>query len=447
MVGTRPTRIPSPRHHCRRWRRSLLVLQICIAVSLGAAAAVWIRRRHVARQHRVWGRCNARGGKRPEILPIGAIQVLTCTVSAKLWQNKDKAGSGVGAGYRGAFVLGWAQTEIDGLTGAPETALVRGAAWRWRGTARRVDGPDDVLALGLAEGAVDLRRRAARTVSRLMGGARFRPRRAADTAPAWERTATLTDGRRRFTMALIAAARGAGPLVMFEDGVPPPDTDLWVVETQTPRPSCPKSGWGEGEVVCFARGTRIATPDGPRAVEHLTAGDRVATLDDGAQPILWTGSRQITAARLFAMPDLRPVRIRAGALGGGAPPGDLVVSPRHRILLRGRAAQALFGEAEVLVAARALIDERRILVDHETRGVDYFHLLLPRHQVVWANGVACETFQPSAAALAGLDPARRAALAACRPEVVADPARYGPPARRVLDAAEAAILLYARGAH
>ena len=35
----------------------------------------------------------------------------------------------MGTGFEGAFVISWAQTEVDGRQGAPTDALVTGAVW------------------------------------------------------------------------------------------------------------------------------------------------------------------------------------------------------------------------------------------------------------------------------------------------------------------------------
>jgi hypothetical protein len=110
----------------------------------------------------------------------------------------------------------------------------------------------------------------------------------------------------------------------------------------------------ENVIPCFTPGTRIATPRGEVAVEDLREGDRVITRDNGLQEIRWTGARSLGAGELMAAPNLRPVLIRAGALGHGLPERDMLVSPQHRLLLTSERAALYFGEREVLAAARHL---------------------------------------------------------------------------------------------
>jgi hypothetical protein len=135
-------------------------------------------------------------------------------------------------------------------------------------------------------------------------------------------------------------------------------------------------------VLCFVRGTLIETPDGPRFIETLRAGDLVTTLDAGAQPLAWVGSERMEGTGANA-----PVRIRAGALGNIR---DLYVSQNHRMLIRGAQAELLFGQPDVLVAAKHLVDDRGItLAPRET--VDYFHLLLDEHHILFAEGCPAES--------------------------------------------------------
>jgi hypothetical protein len=156
--------------------------------------------------------------------------------------------------------------------------------------------------------------------------------------------------------------------------------------------------------------------------------------------VVWAGRTYITGARLHVIPELRPVRLRASALDAGIPDAELLVSPRHRVMLRGRAAMALFNSDEVLVAAGDLVNDRTITVAHGLRGLTYYHILLARHQVVWANGVPTETFHPAEAALDRLEGEQRRELFGLMPGLARDPDLYGPPARRMLTPAEAAIL-------
>lgn len=354
-------------------------------------------------------------------------------------------------GFRGTFVISWSQTEIDGLDAAPVQSLVVGAAWSWRGDAVRVDGPNDVLRLDVAEGAEQLRRRAARMVHRLvgtaMGGDTARiaqhDRRTDDDRHLTDNSFVVTDGAGRYTVTLIQVGRGSQPLLMFQDAMPPRDRDLWVVRHSlctTPGPD--KRGTGGG-VICFTPGTMIRTPEGLAAIETLREGDLIQTKDSGARPIRWIGSRRMTGARMLVMPHLRPVRIRAGFMGAGLPRAGLLVSPEHRLLLKGRRAQELFGTPEVLVTARDLIDGASVAVDFKVREVSYIHVLLDHHQVLWANGLETESFHPASASLCALAEGDRQRLLDRYPDVAEDPHTYGGFARRKLTTSEAAILRHA----
>ena len=42
-------------------------------------------------------------------------------------------------------------------------------------------------------------------------------------------------------------------------------------------------------LLCFALGTWITTPNGQIPIEELAAGDMVVTMDHGPQPIRWIG--------------------------------------------------------------------------------------------------------------------------------------------------------------
>jgi hypothetical protein len=181
--------------------------------------------------------------------------------------------------------------------------------------------------------------------------------------------------------------------------------------------------------VCFAAGTFIGTPDGLRPVETLQPGDLVLTLDHGALPVLWVG-RRWTAFGHGAHRH-QPMVIAAGAMGPGLPCTALRVSPQHRLLLAGsgQGAQA----RGVLAKAKALDGRPGIAQDRACTAADYLQLLLPRHAILFANGLAAESLYPGPVALHSLGEAACARIEALFPGIFVDVlAAYGPMARPVL---------------
>lgn len=144
------------------------------------------------------------------------------------------------------------------------------------------------------------------------------------------------------------------------------------------------SGTGDsqpGDPVCFYPGTLIATPAGAHPVEALRAGDLVLTAD-GRQAVVRWMARQAVAIRFADPLKALPIRIRAGALGEGLPARDLLVSPRHALLVEG-----------VLVQAGALVNGTTIARETDVPEVfTYWHVETADHSLILAEGVAAETF-------------------------------------------------------
>lgn len=347
----------------------------------------------------------------------------------------------MGTGFRGAFVISWTQTLVEGFPAEDQENLAAGMSWSWHGRALPLEGDGAALVLTTSRDHAELRSRAARVVRKLLqrpapGPAEF----AADEAdPVFRGAFVVSDGSRFFTIVPIVIEDGAAPILMFGDEMPPPERDLTIVHCSErmlrPTPS------ERPAVICFTPGTRLRTESGDMAIEDLGPGDRLLTRDSGPQSVLWTGHRRMSGARLFAMPDQRPIRLRRGALGLDRPESDLIVSPEHRVLVTGRAARDLWGEPEVLVRAADLVGDRYITVDHSLRETWYIHLMLERHEVIWANGLEVETFHPGFMGLEHLTAMQRDLLFDLRPDLAANPDLYGPPVRRMVTRAEAAVLL------
>ena len=186
------------------------------------------------------------------------------------------------------------------------------------------------------------------------------------------------------------------------------------------------------DVPCFASGTLIETRHGPVPVEALGVGDRVLTYDNGYKPIRWIGSRHLSRARLEANPRLRPIRLRANALGPGYPERDLIVSPQHRVLVSSLISLRIFECEDVLIPANKLLPLEGVEVMGEIRGgVAYWHILLDGHEIVWSNGTPTESLLAGPQALKAICPERREEIGQLFPEVL-DPgfrpasARYVP---------------------
>jgi len=159
----------------------------------------------------------------------------------------------------------------------------------------------------------------------------------------------------------------------------------------------------------------------------------VLTLDDGPQPLRWIGRRRVAAQGSFA-----PIRIAAGAFGDH---DTLLVSPQHRVLLRDGLAELLFGEDEVLVAAKDLLNHDGVC-RVEGGQVEYVHLLFVRHQVIWSEGLPTESFLPGPQMSHSFDREVLQELVSLFPEL--DPTTgqgYGPAARRTLRGYEAQLLI------
>jgi hypothetical protein len=171
------------------------------------------------------------------------------------------------------------------------------------------------------------------------------------------------------------------------------------------------------ELYCFVAGTLIETDRGLVAVEDIRPGDLVATRDNGFQPVRWTGSKLVTAAGLAINPKLRPIRIKAGALGHNTPSSDLLVSPQHRVLVRSKIAQKMFSTDEVLVAAKQLLMLDGIDIAEDMESVEYFHLLFDRHEVVISNGAETESLYTGPEALKSVGKAAQEEIFTLFPEL------------------------------
>jgi hypothetical protein len=134
------------------------------------------------------------------------------------------------------------------------------------------------------------------------------------------------------------------------------------------------------EAACYATGTLILTDRGEVPVEMLAVGDRVVSAFGGTAPIVWVGTRR-TKCRQHPNPlDVMPVVVAADAFGPGLPRRDLRLSPDHAVHVDG-----------VLIPVRHLVNDRTIRRD-SVDTVTYWHIELPSHDAILAEGLPAETY-------------------------------------------------------
>ena len=141
------------------------------------------------------------------------------------------------------------------------------------------------------------------------------------------------------------------------------------------------TGGTDLSIACFLKGTKIRTFGGETAVEDLDIGHRVATRDGLYKPIKWIGRRAYAGRFVATNRNVMPVRICAGALADGIPHRDLYVSPMHAMYLDG-----------MLIPAIDLVNGTSIVQLTSVESIEYFHIELAEHDVIFAEGAATESY-------------------------------------------------------
>jgi T5SS/PEP-CTERM-associated repeat protein len=132
---------------------------------------------------------------------------------------------------------------------------------------------------------------------------------------------------------------------------------------------------------CFAAGTHLRTTRGEVAVEDLRPGDAVpVVLGHGSALIGWIGHRQVDCRRHPAPHRVWPVRIAAGAFAPACPTRDLWLSPDHAVFQDG-----------VLIPIKYLINGDTV-AQVPREAIQYFHVELAQHDVLFAEGLAVESY-------------------------------------------------------
>jgi len=133
-------------------------------------------------------------------------------------------------------------------------------------------------------------------------------------------------------------------------------------------------------LACYVSGTRIRTDAGDVAIENLAVGDLVVTASGKCRPIVWIGRRKLDLRKHRDPKTVWPVRVTRDAFGEGLPHRELWLSPGHNIAFDG-----------VLTPISALVNGASIAqIPRDT--VEYWHVELEAHDVLYAEGLPSETY-------------------------------------------------------
>ncbi len=155
--------------------------------------------------------------------------------------------------------------------------------------------------------------------------------------------------------------------VMISDSAYPAFGDTYTVEIDL--------------MACYCTGTRILTDRGEVPVEALSVGDIVVTAAGEERPVHWIGYRDLDLCAFRGRGEaFLPVRVMAGAFGGGRPYRDLWLSPEHAVFVD-----------DVLIPIRHLVNGTTI-APVEVDCVTYWHVELDSHDVLLAEGLPAESY-------------------------------------------------------
>ncbi|UWQ42098.1 Hint domain-containing protein [Leisingera aquaemixtae] len=172
-------------------------------------------------------------------------------------------------------------------------------------------------------------------------------------------------------------------------------------------------------IPCFTPNVLLATRRGAVPAGQIQVGDMLQTADNGFQPVIWTGKRTLSPAELALRPHLRPYCVRPGGLL--RPERPMLLSPQHRLLTGPQAfdRETPFGECFLSAKLLAEIDPNCSRQPVADSPVTYVHLMTERHEVIFAEGIATETFWPGPEAMRGLCAADKRELFSLFPELAA----------------------------
>lgn len=144
----------------------------------------------------------------------------------------------------------------------------------------------------------------------------------------------------------------------------------------------------------FARGTLLATRDGPVAIEDLMPGDFVES-SEGLQPILWIGSANLFPSHYGETTDDDGlIRVMTESFGVARPVTDVLLGPWAGLLHNPPQLRQANGQGHVVTPLRDFVDGLNVFRVTPPSAVRVYHIVLRKHAAVQVSGLQVETYHP-----------------------------------------------------
>ncbi|KMW60654.1 iron-regulated protein frpC [Candidatus Rhodobacter oscarellae] len=186
-----------------------------------------------------------------------------------------------------------------------------------------------------------------------------------------------------------AGAAAPAPMRRYEALVLQPNGDLSEVIQRAPSHPVFESAFA-----ALARGTIMATEEGPIAVEDLVPGVKIETRDAGFQPLVWVGTTTLAPQMPLAHMPARLFRVPVDSFGPARPMPDLMLAPHARLLHRSDKYRQIVNDEAALAPVTAFEDGYSVIRVAPVSPVSVYHLAFREHHILRANGLEIESFHP-----------------------------------------------------
>ncbi|MFV2053502.1 Hint domain-containing protein [Aliiroseovarius sp. YM-037] len=152
----------------------------------------------------------------------------------------------------------------------------------------------------------------------------------------------------------------------------------------------------EAAFSAFARGSIVATDEGPVAVEDLMPGMNVQTACGDYAKLVWIGSTAHVPSQTRDGEHARLTRISADSFGLGRPMPDLLLGPSARLFQENTKLSSQMGSKSACLPAAGFVDGETVISVTPVSSVQLFHLGFESQQIIHVNGLDCESYHPGA---------------------------------------------------